>query len=89
MRIVLKGKKVGRLYHLIGEIVAGHAQICNNDNVDTTLLWHLRLGHMDDRAISELNNKKLLPGITSSKLGFCKYCVFWNSAEFALQFQLT
>ena len=42
---------------------------------DDTLLWHMRLRHMSDCGMRELQKRNLLVGAKSCKLDFCKYCV--------------
>ncbi|KAG9444833.1 hypothetical protein H6P81_016173 [Aristolochia fimbriata] len=75
--VVMKGeKKVGNLYHLIGNTIIGGAAVTScDDEDDATVLWHKRLGHMSERGLQKLHNRKLLKGIKSCRLNFCKFCV--------------
>ncbi|KAM1596712.1 hypothetical protein ACFX1Z_031688 [Malus domestica] len=42
---------------------------------DTTKLWHMRLGHADEKALQGLMKKGLLKGVMTCKLDFCEHCV--------------
>jgi hypothetical protein len=42
---------------------------------DCTILWHMWLGHMGERAMLELHKINLLKGVKICKLNFCKFCV--------------
>ena len=43
---------------------------------ESTVLWHMWLGHMGERGMMELHKRNLLKGIKICKLDFYKYCVF-------------
>ncbi|XP_073099673.1 uncharacterized protein [Elaeis guineensis] len=47
--IVLKGEKIGSLYKLIGKIITDDATVTFSSDKDATLLWHARLGHINER----------------------------------------
>ncbi|KAG9454909.1 hypothetical protein H6P81_007813 [Aristolochia fimbriata] len=51
--VIMKGeKKVGNLYHLIGNTITGGAAVTScDDEDDATILWHRRLGHMSERGL--------------------------------------
>ena len=42
---------------------------------DDTHLWHMRLRHMSEHGMRELQKRNLLVGVKSCKLDFCKYCI--------------
>ena len=44
----------------------------------STQLWHQRLGHMSERGLQVLMNRKLLPYLKSMDLMFCRHCIFGN-----------
>ncbi|RVX19433.1 Retrovirus-related Pol polyprotein from transposon TNT 1-94 [Vitis vinifera] len=54
---------------------------------NSTVLWHMRLGHMGERGMMELHKRNLLKGIKTCKLDFCKYCVFGKHNK--VQFKTT
>ena len=76
--VIMRGTKLGNnLYKLSGNTILGGAAISTEEEncKDDTQLWHLRLGHMSERALQELYMRQLLKGVGSCKLEFCKYCV--------------
>ena len=71
-----KGPKLARnIYKLMGTTILGGATTIEPE-LDNTTLWHMRLGHMGEHGMMELHKRKLLKGIKTCKLEFCKYCVF-------------
>ena len=76
--LVMKGRKVNQLYRLIGNIVVGGAVVITStkSSKDDTKLWHMRLGHIGERGMLELQKRNLLKGVKTCKLDFCKYCVY-------------
>ena len=65
-------------------IVGGAATI--ELELDSTTLWNMRLGHMGESGMIELYKRKLLKGIKTCKLKFCKYYVFRKQNK--LQFKI-
>ena len=53
--------------------------------LDSTTLWQMQLGHMGECWMMELHKRKLLKGIKTCKLEFCKYCVFWKQNKVQLK----
>ncbi|GKU92526.1 hypothetical protein SLEP1_g6239 [Rubroshorea leprosula] len=84
--VILKGKKVGGLYHLQGSTVNGTCAVSTSSSLDkdVTRLWHLRLGHMSERGMMELSKRGLLCGQKIGKLDFCEHCVYGKQCK--LQF---
>ena len=56
--VVMKGIRRGNLYFLQGSTIDGGAStICqklDEDNIDETRLWHMRLGHAGEKALQSL-----------------------------------
>lgn len=52
--VVIKGKKVGNLYVLLGNTVTGGTAVFTSidGDSDLTQLWHMCLGHMGDRGLA-------------------------------------
>ncbi|PKA49510.1 Retrovirus-related Pol polyprotein from transposon TNT 1-94 [Apostasia shenzhenica] len=73
--VVMKGEKIESLYRLIGKTITGDIAVTSSTDDDDTMLWHARLGHMSERGLLELHNRKLLKGIKSCKIDFCEFCV--------------
>jgi hypothetical protein len=76
--VIMKGKKIGNLYKLLGDTVIGGVVMSTlvEPNDDNTVLWHMRLGHLGERSMFELHKRNFLKGVKSCKLGFCKYCLY-------------
>jgi hypothetical protein len=76
--VIMKGKKIGNLYKLLGDTVTGGVAMSTlaEPNDDNTVLWHMRLGHLGECSMFELHKRNLLKGVKSCKLGFCKYCLY-------------
>nr|KYP64673.1 Retrovirus-related Pol polyprotein from transposon TNT 1-94 [Cajanus cajan] len=78
--VIAKGNKDKNngLFVLDGSTVMAHASIARND-IDKTKLWHLRLGHVSERGLIELEKQNLLKGDKLDKLEFCEHCVLGKS----------
>jgi hypothetical protein len=76
--MIMKGKKIGNLYKLLGDTVTSGAALSTSTepNNDNTVLWHMQLGHLGERSIFELHKRNLLKGVKSCKLGFYKYYLY-------------
>ena len=64
-------------------IVGGVATAESESN--STVLWHMRLGHMGERGMMKLHKRNLLKGIKTCKLDFCKYGVFGKQNKVQLK----
>jgi hypothetical protein len=84
--VVMKGNKVGNLYHLASETMTGEAPFSTLTDSDATSthLWHMRLGHMNERGLEELSKRGLLGGAKTGKLDFCEHCVFGKQCKVKL-----
>ena len=73
--IVMKRQKLAvNIYKLLGTTIVGEIATTKSES-DSMVLWHMRLGHMGERGMMELQKRNLLKGIKTCKLDFCKYCV--------------
>ena len=72
----MKAEKVGNLYRLKGSTQVSEAAIMSDKAEEGSRLWHQWLGHMSEKGLQVLMNRKLLPEFKSLKLDFCKYFVF-------------
>ncbi|KAI4313020.1 hypothetical protein MLD38_037799 [Melastoma candidum] len=73
---VMKGKRQHGIYVLMGNIVTGTVAVSSSEqSIDSTELWHCRLGHMSARGLAILSKKGLLNGAETGKLKFCETCV--------------
>ena len=75
--ILMKGTRRNNLYYYNGSTIIGSAVAISEKNVDSDLvrLWHMRLGHAGEKALSELVNRGLLKGVKSCKMDFCEHCI--------------
>eukprot|EP00253_Pinus_taeda_P020671 PITA_20671 len=71
----MKAKKVGNLFQLEGRTGSDHVSVSEHES-SSIHLWHQRLGHMSERGLKILADRKLLPNLRSGKLDFCKHCLF-------------
>jgi hypothetical protein len=74
---VMKANKIRNLYHLEGRTESDQATTTISENAsDSTHLWHQRLGHMSEKGLKVLVDRKLLPSLKSLNLNFCKHCIY-------------
>ena len=59
-------------------MVTGDAAVSMSEDpdLDTTHLWHIRLGHMSERGLHVWSKQGLLCGQKTRKLDFCEHYVF-------------
>jgi hypothetical protein len=74
--VVMKEKRIRKLYWLEGRIEVNQAVVASEDESDSVLLWHQHLGHMSEKGLKVLVDLKSLPSLKFLNLNFCKYCVF-------------
>ncbi|KAH9762289.1 hypothetical protein KPL70_000762 [Citrus sinensis] len=74
--MVMKGVKKNGLYVLEGSSMPGSVAMPAVSDVNITMLWHLRLGHMSIRGMQELSKQGLLCGDNIDELDFCENCIF-------------
>ncbi|KAL4291216.1 hypothetical protein GQ457_14G001800 [Hibiscus cannabinus] len=60
------------LVELNGGVVAAASE---GDNLDSTLLWHMWLGHAGEKSLQILARQGFLKGAKACKLQFCEHCV--------------
>ena len=79
--LVMKAKKVGNLFQLEGGIRSDFVSTVSEHESSSIHLWHQRLGHMSERGLKILADRKLLPNLRSGKLDFCKHCLFGKQSK--------
>jgi len=47
-------------------------------------LWHMRLGHLSERGMTELHKRNLLHGVKTCKLDFCNFFVLGKQTRVSL-----
>ncbi|GMP98311.1 hypothetical protein CsSME_00046255 [Camellia sinensis var. sinensis] len=76
--VAMKGTRQGNLYFLDSSTVTGRVAVSTSsedDVSDTSKLWHMRLGHVGEKALQGLVKQGLLKGAKIGKLEFCEHCV--------------
>ncbi|XP_073294448.1 uncharacterized mitochondrial protein AtMg00300-like [Primulina huaijiensis] len=80
---VMKGVRSNGLYTLHGGTHSGSVSAAKQ-SFDNTMMWHLRLAHISDRGIQELQKQGLLGNRPLRKLEFCEDCVKGKSTRVKL-----
>eukprot|EP00253_Pinus_taeda_P013841 PITA_13841 len=65
--LVMKAKKVGNLFQLEGSTGSDFVSMVSEHDSSSIHLWHQRLGHMSERGLKFLADRKLLPNLKSGK----------------------
>lgn len=65
----MRAQKNNSLYVLEGDTIVGASAVAQTD-ADKTKLWHLRLGHISERGLLELEKQQLLCGFKLRELEF-------------------
>ncbi|KAL8158595.1 hypothetical protein V2J09_000132 [Rumex salicifolius] len=73
----------GRVYRLIGSTIVGGVIVAVSES-DNTALWHLRMEHVREHCLTELQKRGLLAVLKSCKMRFCKFCVMGETAKKAV-----
>ena len=75
--VVMKGIRRNNLYLYQGSTIVGTtAAISEADKVvEMSRLWHMRLGHAEEKSLQTLAVQGLLKGAKTCKLDFCEQCV--------------
>ncbi|XP_020270866.1 uncharacterized protein LOC109846053 [Asparagus officinalis] len=73
--VVMRGVRENNLYYLKGKTITGGLAASITTDEDTTTLWHMRLGHTDDKSLQSLANQGLLKSAKTYKMELCKHYV--------------
>ncbi|KAH9681067.1 Integrase catalytic domain-containing protein [Citrus sinensis] len=83
--VLMKAEKIGaNLFMLKGETLQEADACVTSNREESTMMWHLKLGHMSEQGLKILSERKLLPGLKSVSLPFCEHCV--TSKQHRLKF---
>jgi len=66
--VVLKGVHRNNLYYLKGSTVTGRVVTSIDTDDYSTRLWHMRLGHTDEKSLQALAKQGLLKGVDRSHI---------------------
>ena len=61
---------------MIGRTQVNDTPLVSEEMSGSTQLWHQRLGHMSERELEVLMNRKFLPNLKTLNLMFCRHCIF-------------
>ncbi|KAH9670424.1 hypothetical protein KPL70_016984 [Citrus sinensis] len=78
--VLMKAEKIGaNLFMLKGETLQEADACVTSNGEESTMMWHLKLGHMSEQGLKILSERKLLPGLKSESpdisMGGAKYMV--------------
>ena len=73
--VAMKVLNTGNLYKLIGKTQVNEMALVFEEVTNSTRLWHQGIGHMREKGLQILINKKSLP-MKSLNLMFYKHCMF-------------
>ena len=83
--VLMNVEKIGaNLFMLKGETLQEADACVASNGEESTMMWHLKLGHMSEQGLKILSERKLLPGLKSVSLPFCEHCV--TSKQHRLKF---
>lgn len=69
---IMKGLRKNGVFVLDGETVTGEVGISINANIDSAKLWHLRLWHIGEKGLKELNKQGVFGTDKIRGLEFCE-----------------
>ena len=84
--VLMWGIKIGTLYKLLGktdgdscnQVVDPKTKDILSCVVDSTMLWHRRLGHIGEKGLCAMHSKGIVKGLLdcSSEFDFCEHFVY-------------
>ena len=72
--MILKGERIANLYKLTESIIISDA-LAAKEKEDTTRLWHMRLGYMNERGLQVPHKRSALLSIKYCKLDLYKFYI--------------
>ena len=79
--VIKKGTKNNGLYVLQRTAIIGEVSVSTSQNMNKTLMWHMRLGHMSENGLKVLESQGALRGDKLCPVKFCKVCVLGKSSR--------
>ncbi|CAB4283358.1 unnamed protein product [Prunus armeniaca] len=74
--VMIKAPRRGLLYFWEGKSMEKQvAMAADDDQIDSSSLWHMRLGHVGNKALQGLIKQGVLKGAKSGKVEFCEHYV--------------
>ena len=69
-QVVKKGSRKNKVFILDGDVVNGEVEVSSINGIEKTKLWYLRLGHIGERGLKELEKQGVLEGDKVGNLEF-------------------
>ncbi|KAH9687881.1 Integrase catalytic domain-containing protein [Citrus sinensis] len=79
--VVMKGSRKNGVFILDGDVVNGEARMSVADTIDKIKIWHLRLGHIGERGLKELEKQGVFGNEKFGNLDFCEDCVLGKATR--------
>ncbi|KAH9770104.1 hypothetical protein KPL71_012259 [Citrus sinensis] len=78
--VIMKGLKQNGLYVTDGHTAVREASVTDSGG-NRSMLWHLRMGHMSERGLRELQKQEVFGNDHIAALGFCEDCILGKSSK--------
>ena len=79
--VIMKGAKNNGLYVLQRTTIIWDVSVLISQNLNKTLMWHMRLGHMSERGMKILEKQGVLGDDKMGPVEFCEVCVLGKSSR--------
>lgn len=73
--ILMRGVRSNGLYVLSAKTIVGSLDISEAQNLSQPNIWHLRLAHISEKGLYELNKQGLLKSLQHTSVGLCEDCL--------------
>ena len=77
----MKSSRKNRVFILDGDVVNGEAGVSSADTIDKIKIWHLRLGHIGEKGLKELEKQGALGNDKLGNLDFYEDYVLGKSTR--------
>ncbi|KAH9750946.1 Integrase catalytic domain-containing protein [Citrus sinensis] len=78
--VIMKGIKQNGMYVMDGHTIVGEASVTDSGG-NISMMWHLRMGHMSERGLRELQKQGVFGNDQIGALGFCEDCILGKSSK--------
>lgn len=75
--IIVKGTRRNGVYVLDGQVIARESGVFIHSSIDKTMLWHIKIGHISERGLKELEKH----GVLGGSIELCEDCVLGKSTR--------
>ena len=83
--VIMKGAKNNALYVLQGTTITRDVSVSTSQNLNKTLMWQIRLGHMSEKGMKILERQGVLGDNKLDPIEFCEVCVLGKSSRTSLK----